>query len=130
MFFRRSQKNGFKVIVKLTVHAGQLEFKFKIGNCTKTTQDGFSPLLARKVNQQPVKTVYLRIGDRSKCLAGKFNSFGQIKKRLFAATPRSHTQDNPVEKSTGPAHQVGMTIGDGIKGTGVDCNKCHARILA
>lgn len=116
------QMDGFDLIVQFAVDARQLKFVLKIGHGTQTSQDDAGVNLSGLFDQKIVET---DDGDIMDILCNGLEqglSLWQRKQGLFCGIGR-HGNNDMIEESASTMNQVGMAVGDGVKGARIDCNQ-------
>jgi hypothetical protein len=105
--------------VELTVHQGELKFKFEIRHGAKPSDHSLAFSLFDVVYEEPFKHICLRIRDMRNSFFHQHHAFLQGKQPLLGVILRDR-HDYFIEKLGGPLHYIQMTIGEGIEASRVD----------
>ena len=115
----RRQEDTFHARRQPAIHIRQLEFVFEIRNRPQATQNDGSPLFLHKMGKQVAETGDADIRDVCCGLAHQFAAFVQVEQGILFRVVR-HADHDFIKHPAGPFDQIGVAVGDGVKGARVD----------
>ncbi len=125
VLFRRGEEDALQGRHQATVHVGELEFVLEVGDGAQAPDQHVGLLLPGKIHQQAGEAHHLDVGQVSRHLPGQLDTLRQIEQRPFARAV-GHPDHHLVKQPGGPAYEVGVAVGDGVEGAGVDYLVGHA----
>ena len=125
VLLRRGEEDALQGGHQATVHVGELELVFEVGDGAQAADQHVGLLLPGKIHQQAGEAHHLDVGQVSRHLPGQLNALLEIEQRPFARAV-GHPDHHLVEQSGGAANEIGMAVGDGIEGAGIDYLVGHA----
>ena len=86
-------EDGLDSFVELTVHQGELKFKFKVRHGAQPAQDGLARPPLHIFNQQPVERVGLDVFEEADRTVDQVAAFGQGEQRVLGVVVRDRDDD-------------------------------------
>src|SRR5258706_10417331 len=120
----RGQKHRFNVRVKITVHAGELEFVLEIRRRTQSAHHYLRPMFLNEFHQQSGEADHCDVAAVSECSLRHRNPFLERKEWLLG-TAVGHRDYHRVEYFGGAAHQIFVSERDRIESARIYGFKIH-----
>jgi hypothetical protein len=114
----RREKDGLAAFEEFTVHQGHLKFIFKVGKGPESPENGIGFKLFDSVDQKSFKSDDFHIGHPGAAFHDQFPAFLKCEERIFAGVD-GHCHHNFVKKTSGPFHQIQMSVGVWIERSGI-----------
>ncbi|MNQ96501.1 hypothetical protein D3C85_1121080 [compost metagenome] len=116
---RRRHEQGLDVRQQMAVHAGHLEFVFKVGHRAQAADDDAAALVADEVFQQAAEALHFHVGVVAQHFARDFHAFVDAEKGLFVAA-KGDSHHDFVEKRGRTANQVFVAPGQRVESAGIN----------
>ena len=123
----RHHENRFHSLIQLTIHQGQLKFKFKVRNSPQSTHNGLRGALVHVVHQQALERIRLHVRQVPDRIAHQLQSFFQCEQGLFALVPR-HRHNHAIEQFGRAFDHIQVAVGEWIKTAGIN-RRAHGKQL-
>lgn len=118
-FLSRHQKDRLKVGFEFPVHQCELELKLKVRHRAEPPDKGDRFFFFGKIDQQAFERFHHNVGDVLSRLLNQIHPFGERKESLLGAV-FGHADDQFIKNTHSSAEHIKVTIGDGIKASGVN----------
>ena len=121
-------EDRFDFGLKVAVHQRHVEFELKVGKRAETADDRVGFLCEGKVHEQTAEGGGCHVGERGEIGREHRQSLFRGEERAFAGVVGDGDSD-AVEEFCGPGKDVEMSVGDGVKRTGIDAMAHGERCL-
>lgn len=117
----------------MTVHQRHLKFKLEIGQSAQPPYDHLGLLFPAVVGQQSIEGIHPHFSGSdhgSQNGSQHIETFGNGKEGRLGGVLR-YSDNDAIKNLTGPANNIQMPVGNGIKTSGIDhrARLCHDSIL-
>lgn len=126
-FFARGEEDGFEVGLEFAIHEGELELEFEVGDGAQTADNGDGFLFAGKVDEEALEGHDADVGEMTGDGADEVDALVEGEETLFIVIAGDADNDF-VEQAGGAFEDVEVSVGDGIKTSGVDGSSHGGRI--
>ena len=113
------QKKRLEIWLQLAVHQRQLELKLKIADRTKPANERYRIQFAGKIDQEPLKGKHPNLGHLARRLAKQLHPFIEGKEAFLGVVLRNRNNQF-IKQPAGPCNDIEMSIGDGVKASGIE----------
>lgn len=117
--FAGHEEDGFEVGLEFAIHEGELKLELEVGDGAETANEGDGFLFAGEVDEETVEWHDADVGEVAGDGADEVDAFVEGEEALFVVFA-GDADDDFVEEAGGAFEDIEVTVGDGVKTSGVD----------
>ena len=124
VLLRRGQEDDLQLRHQTTIHGRQLRFIVEIGHAADAADQDGGAAVAGIVDQQAGKALDPDVRQLPAHLLGQRDALVQLEQRPFARA-QGHGNHHLVKQTGGAGHQIVMSQGQRVEGSGKEGNLWH-----